>query len=141
MKKLFLSVAAISLLSLMPNPAFSGLGSAQGEQTEKFDAWCGKKGNKCVVLFKDGKITVDGTDSIAYEDVVGLSTGRSYHPQAFGDYWIYAYTLFFMEDGIKKSGTILFSNGEVANQFHAQVEMICGVKCRAIGPSITIEDE
>ena len=141
MKKLFLSVAAISLLSLMPNPVFSGFGEAEGEQTEKFDAWCGKKNNKCVVLFKDGKITVNGTDSVAYEDVVGLSRGRSWHYKFGGSYYLYSYVVFYMEDGMKKSGTFMFNNGQAANQFEAQIEMVCGVKCRAIGPSITIEEK
>ena len=140
MKRLFLSVAAISLLSLMPHPALSGLGSAEGAQTEKFDAWCAKRRNKCVVLFKDGKITVNGTDSIPYEDVVGLSKAYDYNPR-FGGSHLYTFVVFFMEDGIKKSGTILFGNTQVATHFEAQIEMVCGVRCRAIGPSITIEEK
>ncbi|KZR80682.1 hypothetical protein PMIT1342_02642 [Prochlorococcus marinus str. MIT 1342] len=141
MKKLFLPFAAISLLTMIPNPVLSGLGSAQGKQTEKFDAWCARKGNDCVVLFKNGKITVDGNDSVPYEDIVGLSKASNWNYKIGGSYWLYTYTVFFMEDGVKKSGTFLFGNGRVANQFEAQIEMVCGVRCRAIGPSITIEEK
>ena len=68
MRRLLLAplILALSL------PVQAGLGDTETKETE-FDAWCGKKGNDCKVVFTDETLTVNGTDGINRSQIRGYS--------------------------------------------------------------------
>ena len=43
-------------------PSRAGLGDAESMQVLEFDAWCGKKGNQCKVVFTSAFMSVNRVD-------------------------------------------------------------------------------
>ena len=72
-KSIILSTTMYLLLVGLVPPALAGLGSASKAKVESYDVWCGEVKNDCKVSFKDGKISVNESDSVGYENVVSVS--------------------------------------------------------------------
>ena len=140
--KLFKTIAATAAVITCcignPNPAAAGLGAASSSSSTSFDAWCGSKGNKCKVKFADERITVNGSDSISFDQVIGYTTAQNWRYRIGGSYWLHTITIQYVEDGSTKSGKFLFSNSTAATDFATQASMACR-QCRPVGPSIKIE--
>jgi hypothetical protein len=126
------------LLYWHPNPAAAGLGAVSSSASTSFDAWCGSKGNKCKVKFADEPITVSGSDSISFDQVIGYTTAQNWRYHIGGSYWLHIITIQYDEDGNTKSGKLLFSNSTVATDFATKASMACR-QCRPVGSSIKIE--
>ena len=76
MKTLYSITAAITIATSLVtiSPANAGLGSAALSGSKKgYDAWCGKRGNDCKVVFEDGKITVDKVNSVDFTDITYIT--------------------------------------------------------------------
>jgi hypothetical protein len=139
--KLFNAIAAAAVIGTLwthPIPAKAGLGSASSSSTASFDAWCGSKGNNCKVKFSDERITVNQSDSISYDQVIGFTTAKNWIYRIGGSYWLHTITIQYVEDGSTKSGKFLFANSTAATDFTTQTSMACR-KCRPVGPSIKVE--
>ena len=138
LKTIAATAAVITCCIGNPNPAVAGLGAASSSASTSFDAWCGSKGNKCKVKFADELITVNGSDSISFDQVIGYTTARNWKYRIGGSYWLHTITIQYIEGDIKKSGKFLFSNSTAATDFATQASMAC-INCRPVGPSIRIE--
>ena len=137
MKKLFLAVTIISIAALVVQPSRAGLGEAEIEKADEFDAWCGRKHNRCKIKLANDKIVVNNQDSVGYEEINSVSKSISLQYRIGGifpkSYHLYTFNLFFNENGDEKSGVILFENDKAAKAFAAKLEYSTG-KTFLVGP-------
>ena len=110
MKKL--SLAAIAGLSLIIAgvPVNAGLGSATSKtKASAYDAWCGERKNDCKISFNDGKITVDGSDSVDFEDITYITRNADYN--VLTEISLFTFGIEYIEDGMDNPefAEILFS--------------------------------
>ena len=76
-KMRFLSVLAVLAAMTVSVPVEAGLGSATTKtKASIYDAWCGVPKNNCTISFNDGRITVDGTDSIDFEQITYITENK-----------------------------------------------------------------
>ena len=76
-KMRFLSVLAVLAAMTVSVPVEAGLGSATTKtKASIYDAWCGVPKNDCTISFNDGRITVDGTDSIDFEQITYITENK-----------------------------------------------------------------
>ena len=125
MKKLSLAViAAVSLFSA-GIPASAGLGAAASKTASRYEAWCGEKGNDCKVSFKDGKITVNDSDSVDFEQVTYITRNEDYSPWT-GD-TVYTFGIEYLEEGVPdpEFAEILFLHKGTANKFWRDLRRAC----------------
>jgi hypothetical protein len=138
-RQLLASLSAL-LLTLAPLPSVAGLGDAEGGTKREFDAYCGKVGNNCKVLFTEDKLVVNGKDSISKSQMRSWSTSDEFI------YFKSGYTtgqgttlIIYEENGKEGSGLIIFVNPKTYREFLFAVTAFCGAGCRPIGPSVKIE--
>lgn len=139
-RQLLASLSAL-LLTLAPLPSVAGLGDAEGGTKREFDAYCGKTGNKCKVLFQDDKMIVNGKDSIAKSQIRSWSTFEDFMYNQYGTVLKGEGTtlVIYEEDGKEGSGTIIFVNAKTYKEFIFAMKAFCGASCRPIGPSVKVE--
>lgn len=117
--------AAASLIAI--SPANAGLSSAALTGSKKgYDAWCGKRGNDCKVVFADGKITVDNKHSADFEDITYITRTiddnviwTSSITQTFG--------IEYLEEGMEEPefAEIIFQNQATAKRFWMDLKRAC----------------
>ena len=130
--KRFLSVAIASLSILGAiSPAYSGLGSAASKSSESgYDAWCGERGNDCKVTFANGKITVDGKNSVEFDNITYITRNVDPRPDfAGGD--TYVFGIEYLEDGMKEPefAEIMFMHYGTSARFWRDLRRACR-KCK-----------
>ena len=77
LKMRFLPALAALAAITVSLPVEAGLGSATTKtKSSIYEAWCGVPKNDCTISFNDGKITVDGTDSIDFEQITYITENR-----------------------------------------------------------------
>ena len=118
---------AIGTSLIAATPATAGLGSAAVSESESgYDAWCGKCGNDCKVVFRDGKITVDSINSVNFEDLTYItrSVERKLEIQG-GD--IITFGIEYLGDNMDSPefAQILFMNYGTANRFWLDLKRAC----------------
>ena len=126
MKKFSLAVIAVVSLLSAGIPAEAGLGAATSKtQASRYDAWCGEKGNDCKVSFKDGKITVNDSDSVDFEQVTYITRNRDYNVWT-GDY-LYTFGIEYLEEGASdpEFAEILFMHTGTADKFWRDLRRAC----------------
>jgi len=122
-QSLLAAIAATSLLAA-GLPVNAGLGAATSNtQSSSYDAWCGEKGNDCKVSFNGGKITVNGTDSVDFEDITYIT--RSY--ESFGMAHVYTYGIEYLEEGMSdpEFAEILFMHRVTGDKFWRDLKRAC----------------
>ena len=72
------AAAFFAVDALAPAPSSAGLGPATSSTPKTYKAWCGRKGNNCSVSFAEGKITVNGKDSINHDQLSFINVLRDY---------------------------------------------------------------
>ena len=125
MKKFaILATAAISL-SISGLPANAGLGEAATKsQSSIYDAWCGEKGNDCKVSFTGGKITVNNSDSVKFEQLTYITKNRVVE-QPFG--YITTFGIEYLEEGADapEFAEILLMHDPTADRFWRDLKRAC----------------
>ena len=124
MRRFILVALTAGLLSSFSGPLHAGLGDAEGPERREFDAWCGKKGNNCKVVFTDNSLTVNETDGISRSQMTEFSADQKYTAIG-GSYWTWYFTVSYKEDGVVKSGTFLFVNKKAAGAFKRTLLWFC----------------
>ena len=120
------AVAAVSLL-ISSLPANAGLGAAAVSESESgYDAWCGKRGNDCKVVFKDEKITVDGKDSVKFQDLTYITRSIE-HRYDFQGGDIITFGIEYKEEGMSSPefAQILFMHYGTADRFWLDLKRAC----------------
>ncbi len=114
------SIAAALLLSCSPVCAGLGPATESNSGSDTYNAWCGERGNDCTVSFKGGKITVNGTHSVNFEDITYITRGSfKIHLITFG--------IEYIEDGMAEPefSEILFQNVWAAEKFWRDLKRAC----------------
>ena len=126
MKKLSLAaIAAVSLFSAGIS-ANAGLGDATSKtQASSYDVWCGERKNDCKVSFNDGKITVNDSDSVDFEDITYITRNADYN--SWSETWLFAFGIEYIEDGMEdpEFADILFQHKKTANKFWLDLRRAC----------------
>ena len=130
MKKL--SLAAIAALSLIIAgvPVNAGLGSATSKtRASAYDAWCGERKNDCKISFNDGKITVDDSDSVDFEDITYITRNVDYN--VLTEISLFTFGIEYIEDGMDdpEFAEILFQHEKTADRFWRDLRRACR-KCK-----------
>ena len=119
----------LPLLLGLSLPVQAGLGDAETKETV-FDAWCGKKGNDCKVVFTDETLTVNGTDGINRSQILGFTWNYLGPHQVNWTHQVrYTFVVTFKEDGVDKRGTFIFQNKGAADNFRQAITVLCS-KCK-----------
>ena len=129
---LFLDMRHLLLLpllvasSLASTPVNAGLGSAASTtKSSAYDAWCGERKNDCKVSFSGGKITVDRSDSVDFEDITYITRNQDYDKWT-GD-WLFTFGIEYLEEGMDdpEFAEILFQHKKTANKFWRDLRRAC----------------
>ena len=126
-KSLALIFASFALLGAF-TPAHSGLGAATTKSSESgYEAWCGKKGNECNVVFNNGKITVNDKHSVDFEDITYITRNDEGRPSNR----IYRFGIEYQEAGMTEPefAEILFAHRDTASRFWRDLRRACR-KCK-----------
>ncbi len=133
MKKLFIfTVTACAFAApFLTNPSQAGLGSATSKtRASSYDAWCGEKGNKCKISFNDGKITVNNSDSIRFNQITYITRNSSY--SAWSGATTYTFGIEYKEgESSPEFAEILFGHSDTAKKFWRDLQRACR-KCKDI---------
>ena len=99
MKKFSLAAIAAACLIIAGLPVNAGLGSATSKtKSSSYDCFCGEKGNDCKVSFSNGKITVNDTDSVDFEDITYIT--RNYEYNEWSGVRTYTFGVEYLEEGM-----------------------------------------
>ena len=143
----FSAIGAVPLVSVLfaaGQPAYAGLGDADTEVSKEFDAWCGKRKNDCKITFPtSSRMEINEKDGITRDQLQSYQCGSTYRQMGLKgwDYWEYSCLIKYQEDGVDRSGKILFVNTGSFSDFQDALSVFCGPKCRTLGPSIKIESD
>lgn len=132
MKRIFL---LIPFLISLNSTAYADFGAAEApnssfDMKKNYDAWCGKRGNKCEVDFEKDSIIIDKTSSVKYsqitnfvhrEEVRTCAPGQIFNCEKGSDTF---YIDYLKNSGEKGQGVILFGNKKVATQFLTQMKQV-----------------
>ncbi len=128
MRKNYLTVLAVLISALLPNPAKADFGDAdfpvgmfKDGPKSYHDAWCRSIKNKCRVRFQGPAMWVEGQGGIQRDQLIryrydvdpgeaGLFTGLS-----VGDY--YNYVSYTSKSGIQREALFIFSNRPAQRDF------------------------
>ena len=116
---------AIGASLITATPAIAGLGSATQKGSEAgYDAWCGERGNDCNVTFKDGKITVDNSDSVDFDDITYITRNRE---GKWDTNLLWRFGIEYLEEGLDapEFAEILFIHESTANKFWRDLKRAC----------------
>ena len=129
------------LLLLLPlllgSPAIAGLGPAETEVIDTFDAYCGKRGNDYRVTFESCRMRVNNGKGISRDQLLSFKyTG----PDLFvfscpGLQWVVSYRNSSEEI---KTAKIIFRHSPTKIRFSKALEVFAG-PTRKLGPSIEVE--
>ena len=105
-------------------PSRAGLGEAESLQVLEFDAWSGKKGNYCKVVFTSDFMSVNGVDGIknsqmhsfSYVTDLGFFNGMQ------------QFVVTFKEQGFLRNGTFIFRDINRAEKFKQALISFCPSK-------------
>ena len=143
MNKILKGLFAFSLL-VSAVPVSAGLGDAEGGTTNRtFDAYCGKKGNNCKVMFANDKLTVNQKDSISKGQILKYTVNPNFYCESgmFGEKCDGegSVLVIYQEEGREGSGIFIFVHKKTFMEFVNAITAFCGAGCRPIGPSIKLE--
>ena len=136
MRQLFVLLA---LLLGTPTTALADFGSADvaTSTSSSFDAYCGKRGNKCKIEFDSQNITVDKINKVDKRQIIGYSNfaeydGKSCWPSTTPSCYLAAYDYNINIDYIKKDGSrsiakVIFVNKNSYSDFLAAMHGFTGM--------------
>ena len=123
---------------------------------DSFDAKCGKKLEKCVVSFKDERLSINNGRGITRSQFVNVVSGRTCRQRTllFGvttscykSQYDYDYTITYLtKEGKKRAALIAFRPGYLLGgvkgheRFYRELQVWLGDVLRPIGPSIKLVD-
>ena len=123
---------------------------------DSFNAKCGKKLEKCVVSFKDGRLSINNGKGITRDQFVNIVSGRTCRQRSialpmvkscFASQYDYDYTITYKtKEGKKRAALIAFRPGyfhggvEGHESFYRELQVWLGDVLRPIGPSIKLVD-
>jgi len=128
MRKFFattLITAGLLCSGTISNHALAGLGEASSVKPKAYDAWCGKRNNKCKVSFANGRITVNNKDSIAFEEVTFIGGQRDYECGAISCHFISTFNVEYAENGNTGYAKFIFMHFPTAKQFWNDLQRAC----------------
>lgn len=126
MKKFSLAAIAAASLIIAGLPVNAGLGSATSKtKSSAYDAWCGEPKNDCKVSFIDGKITVNNSDSVDFEDITYITRNADY--SKWTETWLFTFGIEYLEEGLEdpEFAEILFQHRKTANKFWRDLKRAC----------------
>ena len=132
MIKTLISGLAIVSICIIGSPSSAGLGDAAKKSTESgYEAWCGEEGNSCNVRFTDGKITVNNSDSVNFNDITYITRNVEHKKTIFKSKSIHTFGIEYLEAGMKQPefAEILFINNGAADMFWRDLQRACR-KCK-----------
>ena len=115
--------------SLVAMPAHSGLGTATTKtKSSTYEAWCGQKGNDCKISFSQGKITVNNSDSVDFEDITYITSNYERGSSSIfmpGPTWTFG--IEYLEEGMEapEFAEILFKHEATADRFWRDLKRAC----------------
>ena len=115
--------------SLAYSPVNAGLGSATSTtKSSAYDGWCGERKNDCTISFNNGKITVNNSDSVDFEDITYITRNADYNEWT-GD-WLFTFGIEYLEEGMDdpEFAEILFQHKKTANRFWRDLRRACRQK-------------
>ena len=129
---LFLALT-IGLSISLNQPSIAGLGTAGNKVQRKFEAWCGKKYNKCSVSFTNYSLSVSGGnewDGIYPSQMLSFSSETNTKVRLSRR--LYNFIIRYQEDGNNLTGTFIFSDPKVATSFRNALIWFCP-NCKRYG--------
>ena len=130
-KSAFIAITAASI-ALISSPSYAGLGDAAKTNTQSgYEAWCGEEGNSCNVKFTNGRITVNNSDSVDFNDITYITRNVEHKKTIFKSKSIHTFGIEYLEAGMKKPefAEILFINNGAADMFWRDLQRACR-KCK-----------
>ena len=130
-------LAAPILILGLANAAIADFGSADVTTSSSFDAYCGKRGNKCKIDFDSTNITVDKKSKVGARQIIGYSNfaeydGKSCWPSSTPSCMVAAYDYIINIDYVKKDGArsaakVIFVNKNSYTDFLSAMKAFTGM--------------
>ncbi|TGG86662.1 MAG: hypothetical protein ERJ69_01475 [Aphanocapsa feldmannii 288cV] len=131
MKRLLIVAAAVASIGsqgLAPS-AYAGLGAATSNNKGiTYDAWCREEGNNCTISFANGKIIVNETDSVDYEDITYITKNSQFHKsRGWNGEYTYIFGIEYLESDASdvEFAEIIFSHTNTAEKFWRDLRRAC----------------
>ena len=138
-----MAALTIGSVAAFGSPSLAGLGDAETQSQQSYDAYCGKIRNDCRVVFSGERLIVNDRDSITRSQFRGYNQreGQTYSIFGSTNGYTYHFLVRYEESGTVKTGEFIFVNRDTAKQFRTSLEAFSSQGyTREIGPTIEIEE-